>query len=115
MTQRNMPPGPRPHSLGTQKISAAHRGPHAHDAHGGFAANPALAKEAGHKGGEAVKRKYGPQFYHDIGKIGGETIKNARGSSFYSAIGRLGGLRRAETMAKRAALLTAQTAPPKTV
>jgi uncharacterized protein len=28
--------------------------------------------EAGRKGGETVKKKYGPEFYSEIGKKGGE-------------------------------------------
>jgi len=31
-------------------------------------------KEAGKKGGQAVKQKYGPEFYSRIGKKGGETV-----------------------------------------
>ena len=97
-------PGPRRGSLGAKKIAEAHRGSHDHDQQGGFASNPALAKEAGRKGGEAVKRKYGPQFYREIGKKGGETVKQERGSEFYAEIGRRGGemrsIRMKEKMAK---------------
>lgn len=57
----------------------------------GFADNPTLAKEAGRKGGEAVKKKYGAKFYRDIGRRGGEKIKATRGSAFYAEIGRRGG------------------------
>jgi general stress protein YciG len=61
-------PGPEPGSPGAKKIAEAHTGSHPHDREGGFAANPELAREAGHKGGEAVKKKYGPSFYRQIGK-----------------------------------------------
>ena len=91
-------PGPEPGSEGAQKIAAAHRGSHSHDREGGFAANPALAKEAGRKGGEAVKKKYGSSFYRQIGKKGGDTVKRERGSGFYAEIGRRGGETRSARM-----------------
>ena len=84
-------PGPQRGSQGAQKIAEAHSGSHEHDRRGGFAANPQLAKEAGQRGGEAVKKKYGAQFYREIGKKGGETVKRERGSDFYAEIGRRGG------------------------
>jgi len=96
-------PGPQPGSPGARKIAEAHRGSHEHDREGGFAANPALAKEAGRKGGEAVKRKYGAQFYREIGKRGGETVKQERGSEFYAEIGRRGGEMRSTRMKERLA------------
>lgn len=96
-------PGPQPGSPGARKIAEAHRGSHEHDREGGFAANTKLAKEAGRKGGEAVKRKYGPQFYREIGKKGGETVKQERGSEFYAEIGRRGGEMRSTRMRERQA------------
>ncbi len=84
-------PGPEAGSEGARRIAAAHQGSHDHDKQGGFAANPALAKEAGRKGGEAVKQKYGAKFYQDIGRKGGETVRRERGSEFYAEIGRKGG------------------------
>jgi general stress protein YciG len=45
-------PGPQRGSAGARRIAEAHRGSHEHDREGGFAANPALAREAGRKGGE---------------------------------------------------------------
>ena len=96
-------PGPRKGSPGARKIAEAHRGSHEHDLLGGFAANPELAREAGRKGGEAVKRKYGAQFYRDIGKKGGETVKQERGSEFYAEIGRRGGEMRSTRMKERMA------------
>ncbi len=96
-------PGPQPGSAGARKIAEAHRGSHEHDREGGFAANPELAKEAGRKGGEAVKRKYGPQFYREIGKKGGETVKQERGSEFYAEIGRRGGEMRSTRMKEKMA------------
>ena len=91
-------PGPEPGSEGARKIAEAHRGPHEHDREGGFAANPELARAAGRKGGQAVKRKYGQSFYRQIGKKGGETVKQERGSEFYAEIGRRGGEMRSSRM-----------------
>jgi general stress protein YciG len=62
-----------------------------------------LAKEAGRKGGEAVKRKYGKQFYREIGRKGGDTVKQERGSEFYAEIGRRGGEMRSRRMREKAA------------
>ena len=73
-------PGPQPGSEGARRIAEAHRGSHEHDREGGFAANPALAREAGRKGGEIVKQRYGPSFYQEIGRKGGETVKKSLGA-----------------------------------
>ncbi|MCD1294970.1 hypothetical protein CUJ83_08160 [Methanocella sp. CWC-04] len=52
-------------------------------------------REAGHKGGETTKSRYGEKFYEEIGrkggKIGGETTKERYGGSFYEDIGHKGG------------------------
>ena len=32
-------------------------------------------REAGQKGGETVKKKYGPEFYEMIGRKGGQKVK----------------------------------------
>ncbi len=109
-------PGPVAGSEGARKIAEAHRGSHDHDKEGGFAANPELAREAGRKGGETVKNRYGASFYQSIGKKGGETVKRERGTEFYAEIGRRGG----EMRGQRAAALRAgaasgeTTAPPTT-
>jgi general stress protein YciG len=47
--------------------------------------------EAGRKGGQAVRDKYGPSFYETIGKKGGEAVKAERGHAFYEEIGKKGG------------------------
>ena len=52
-------------------------------------------REAGHKGGETTKERYGEGFYEEIGrkggKRGGETTKERYGGSFYEDIGHKGG------------------------
>jgi general stress protein YciG len=48
-------------------------------------------REAGQKGGNATKHKYGPEFYEEIGQKGGNTTKQKHGAEFYSEIGRQGG------------------------
>lgn len=100
-------PGPTAGSEGARKIAEAHRGSHDHDKEGGFAANPDLAREAGRKGGETVKNRYGPSFYQSIGRKGGETVKRERGTEFYAEIGRRGGEMRGQ---RAAALRSANSA-----
>ncbi|MNX67813.1 Glucose starvation-inducible protein B [compost metagenome] len=48
-------------------------------------------REAGRKGGNTVKQKYGPEFYSEIGHKGGETVLRERGPEFFSEIGHKGG------------------------
>lgn len=48
-------------------------------------------REAGRKGGNKVKEKYGPEFYSEIGHKGGETVLRERGPEFFSEIGHKGG------------------------
>ena len=96
-------PGPHPGSEGARKIAIAHQGSHEHDKEGGFASNPKLAQEAGRKGGEAVKKKYGVAFYRKIGKKGGDVVKQERGSVFYAEIGRRGGEMRSTRLKQRRA------------
>ena len=48
-------------------------------------------REAGRLGGQAVKEKYGPEFYVEIGKKGGDAIAQTRGREFYVEIGKKGG------------------------
>jgi general stress protein YciG len=51
--------------------------------------------EAGRKGGEMTKQRYGEGHFGKIGRIGGkrggETTKQRYGSEFYQKIGRIGG------------------------
>ena len=55
--------------------------------------------EAGRRGGEVVKERYGSEFYSEIGRRGGETVKQERGAEYYSTIGRKGG--EARTVAEK--------------
>jgi uncharacterized protein len=48
-------------------------------------------REAGRRGGERVKAKYGSEFYEEIGRKGGEATKSKYGASFYEVIGQKGG------------------------
>ena len=47
--------------------------------------------EAGRKGGQTVRDKYGHSFYEEIGRKGGETVKAERGRAIYEQIGKKGG------------------------
>lgn len=46
-------------------------------------------REAGRKGGETVRDKYGPEFYSEIGQKGGEAVSQDR--RHMSEIGKKGG------------------------
>jgi uncharacterized protein len=61
--------------------------------------------EIGHKGGEATRTKYGPEFYGEIGRKGGQTTAEKHGPEFYEKIGKKGGNRVKELVerGKRAA------------
>lgn len=48
-------------------------------------------REAGKRGGDRVKAKYGSEFYEAIGRKGGEATKNKYGPAFYEEIGAKGG------------------------
>lgn len=50
--------------------------------------------EAGRRGGNAVKAKYGPEFYANIGRLGGQRTRDKYGPEFYEALGRKGGRKR---------------------
>lgn len=104
-------PGPRPGSDGARRISEAHKGSKTHDQRGGFAANPELAREAGRKGGETVRTRYGADFYQEIGKKGGDTVRRERGSEFFAEIGRKGGQNKGA--ARRAAAAAEAAAAPR--
>jgi general stress protein YciG len=47
--------------------------------------------EAGRRGGNKVKVKYGSEFYQTIGRLGGIATKKKHGPEFYTEIGKRGG------------------------
>jgi general stress protein YciG len=48
-------------------------------------------REAGRRGGEAVKAKHGTEHYREIGRKGGQATKDKHGPEFYERIGHMGG------------------------
>ncbi len=48
-------------------------------------------REAGKKGGDAVRERYGNGFYEQIGRKGGQVTRERHGQSFYEMIGQKGG------------------------
>ena len=58
-------------------------------------------REAGQKGGQTVKKKYGPEFYEQIGRKGGLATKRAHGHEFYEQIGKKGGKKGGEATRDR--------------
>ncbi|MHB1004229.1 MAG: hypothetical protein ACYC3S_01135 [Chloroflexota bacterium] len=45
----------------------------------------------GHKGGEAVAKKYGHEHFEEIGEKGGETVAKKYGHEHFEEIGKKGG------------------------
>src|SRR6266550_3295276 len=72
--------------------------------------------EAGRKGGQTVRDKYGHSFYEEIGRKGGETVKAERGTAFYEEIGKKGGdrVRTLIEEGKKAASESARSSEDKT-
>lgn len=48
-------------------------------------------REAGKKGGDAVRDRYGSTFYEEIGRKGGNATRDRHGVEFYESIGQKGG------------------------
>lgn len=48
-------------------------------------------REAGKKGGDTVRERYGPSFYETIGRKGGQATRERHGAQFYETIGQKGG------------------------
>src|SRR5579884_2714894 len=83
----------------TATRQAGKRGPTAGTAEarrGGEAVRAKYGKEffskIGKKGGDTVRREHGSEFYAEIGRKGGETTKARQGADFYARIGKKGGL-----------------------
>ena len=50
------------------------------------------AREAGRRGGNVIKERYGAEFYAKIGKKGGDKVARQRGPAYFDAIGSKGDL-----------------------
>lgn len=48
-------------------------------------------REAGKKGGDTVRERYGSGFYEQIGRKGGQATRERHGAQFYEQIGQKGG------------------------
>lgn len=48
-------------------------------------------REAGKKGGDTVRDRYGSGFYEEIGRKGGRATRDRHGVEFYESIGQKGG------------------------
>jgi general stress protein YciG len=48
-------------------------------------------REAGKKGGDTVRDRYGSGFFEEIGRKGGQATRERHGAEFYEAIGQKGG------------------------
>ena len=48
-------------------------------------------REAGKKGGDTVRDRYGSAFYEEIGRKGGKATRDRHGVEFYESIGQKGG------------------------
>lgn len=57
---------------------------------GGFAADPERAREAGRKGAQVMKERFGIEHFRQIGKRGGAAVRDKYGSEYYSRIGKQG-------------------------
>lgn len=63
----------------------------AHKVKSGHKTGDPRAVEAGRKGGEAVRARYGSEFFAAIGRKGGLSTKERHGEDFFSAVGKRGG------------------------
>lgn len=52
---------------------------------------PVAGTDEARRGGEAVREKYGHDFFSKIGRIGGRTVAKQHGPEFYAEIGKKGG------------------------
>jgi general stress protein YciG len=58
-------------------------------------------RDAGKRGGDTVKKKYGPEYFAVIGRKGGQATKKAHGHAFYEEIGKKGGSKGGEATFNR--------------
>jgi general stress protein YciG len=82
-------------SVKTATVAHAESATNAPAKHGGQAVRDKYGldffAQIGKRGGQTVKERRGPEFYAQIGRRGGESTKQKYGSDFYSEIGRKGG------------------------
>ncbi|HEY6608762.1 MAG TPA: hypothetical protein VI277_06160 [Candidatus Limnocylindria bacterium] len=65
------------------------------------ARNEAMSvREAGRKGGNTTRDRYGSDFFQEIGSKGGKTVSERYSSEHFREIGRKGGRRVAELIAR---------------
>ncbi|HEY8170355.1 MAG TPA: hypothetical protein VIH24_04555 [Candidatus Limnocylindria bacterium] len=57
-------------------------------------------REAGRKGGNTTRDRYGSDFFQEIGSKGGKTVSERYSSEHFREIGRKGGRRVAELIAR---------------
>ncbi len=67
----------------------------------GFASSHQLAVEAGTKGGNALKTKFGINHFRQIGKKGGNRVSSLYGRQHFCDIGRQGGLQRGVSLRQK--------------
>ncbi len=87
LSKRGHRPGPSPES-----DKAKHRGQAVREKYGRD-----YYRELGRKGGVSVRGKHGIEHYVRIGRKGGEQTKARYGAEHYARIGRLGGKARGRT------------------
>jgi general stress protein YciG len=66
----------------------------------GGASEGMSVREAGRKGGNTTRDRYGSDFFQEIGAKGGKTVSERYSSDHFREIGRKGGRRVAELIAR---------------
>jgi general stress protein YciG len=67
-------------------------------------------REAGKKGGDTVRDRYGSGFYETIGRKGGQATRERHGAEFYESIGQKGGQKVKKLIADAKATAAAEEA-----
>jgi general stress protein YciG len=68
-------------------------------------------REAGRKGGQTTRARYGPEFFQEIGAKGGRAVSERYSNEHFREIGRKGGRRVAELIARAKELDEPQNPP----
>jgi uncharacterized protein len=66
-------------------------------------------EEIGRKGGQATRQRHGVEFYESIGQKGGKVVKEKYGADFYEEIGHKGGQKVKKLIAEAKKQLGAET------